>query len=89
MVLADDHLHVNAEVVFIAEDFFDASAGALRGGRPLSDFYFYDDVFQVVPGFALGFLAEDAVGALAGGMFGSGGFSAYRDIGGPKDRVIR
>ena len=77
VVLADDHFHVNAEIVFIAENFGDASARALRGGRPLGDFYFDDDVFQVVPGLALGFFAEDAVGRLAGaGMFGGiGGFA--------------
>jgi len=78
MVLADDHLHVDAEIVFIAEDFSDASAGALCGGRPLRDFYFDDDVFQVVPGFALGFFAEDPVRGLAGGVFGSGSFVVRR-----------
>src|SRR6185437_105692 len=71
MVLADDHLHVNAEIVFIAENFGDASAGALGGGRPLDDFYFDDDVFQVIPGFALGFFAQDAVWGLAAGIFRS------------------
>src|SRR5262249_9519369 len=31
MVFADDHLHVNAEIVFIAEDLSHAAARALRG----------------------------------------------------------
>ena len=76
VVLADDHFHIDAEIIFITQDFCDASAGALRGGRPLDDFDFDDDFFQVVPGFLpLGFFAENTVWRLAGGMFGGGSFA--------------
>ena len=34
---ADHDFDVDAEIVFAAEDFDDASAGALRGGGPVGD----------------------------------------------------
>jgi hypothetical protein len=44
VVLADHDFHVHAEVVFIAEDFNDASARLMSGGRELDDFYFDNDI---------------------------------------------
>ena len=59
---ADHDFDVDAEIVFAAEDFDDASAGTLGGGGPVGDFHVDDYAFQIVPvGAARGFVAEDAV----------------------------
>jgi len=50
VVLADHYFHVDAEVVFIAEDFDDASPGLMSGRGELDDFYFDNDILQVVVG---------------------------------------
>ena len=62
MEFANDDFDVDAEVVFAAEDFGDASAGILRGGGPVGDFDVDDYAFEIVPvGVAGGFFAQHAV----------------------------
>ena len=49
MKFADHDFDVDAEIVFAAEDFDDASAGILRGGGPVGDFDVDDYAFEIVP----------------------------------------
>src|SRR5882757_6419889 len=75
MVLADHDFDIDAEVVGVAENFYDAAAGILRWAGPVSDFYVYDHAFQVVPfGAPGGLFAEDAVGRGIGFFFIRGCF---------------
>src|SRR5882757_425166 len=70
MVLADHDFDIDAEVVGVAENFYDAAAGILRWAGPVSDFYVYDHTFQVIPfGAAGGLFAEDTVGRGVGFFF--------------------
>ena len=55
VVLADDDLNIDAEVVFVAEDFDKAATGILRGGGPAGDLAIDDETFQVFPVTAAGF----------------------------------
>ncbi len=63
LVLADHHLHIDAEIVGVAEDLNDAAHGRARGGGPGGDFDVDDEAFQVVVAECMGagFFAEDAV----------------------------
>ena len=65
MVLADDHLDVDAEVVGMAENFDDLAAGGASGCGPGGDFNVDDETFEiarvVVADGAGGFFAEDAM----------------------------
>ena len=65
MVLADDHLDVDAEVVGMAENFDDLAAGGTSGRGPGGDFNVDDETFEiariVVAGMEASFFAEDAV----------------------------
>ena len=58
---ADDDLDVDAEVVFVAEDFENAAARALGGGGPFRDLDFDDYVFEVGPFATTRFGTEDAI----------------------------
>src|SRR5579872_1996242 len=65
MEFADDDFDVDAEVVFAAEDFDDASAGRLSGRGPVGDLYVDDCAFEVGPVIVAGdFVAEHAVDGL-------------------------
>ena len=62
LVLADHHLHIDAEVVRMAEDLNDSAHGRPRGGGPGGDFDVDDEAFQIlVIRTGAGFFAEDAV----------------------------
>ncbi len=61
-MLADHDFDVDAEVVFCAENFDDASAWLLRGAGPVGDFYVDDYAFQILPvGVDLCFVTDDSV----------------------------
>ena len=78
MVLADDHLHIDAEIVFIAQDFRHPAARALRGRRPLDDFHLHHHVLQIVPvALAAGLPAQHAVRALPVRMLGRWGLAVF------------
>ena len=49
LVLADHHLHVDAEVVGIAQDFYHAAEGRLGWRGPACDLDIDNQVFQIVP----------------------------------------
>ena len=51
LMLADHHLHVDAEVVGRAEDFNDAADGRARGRGPTGDLDIDDEAVKVAPGF--------------------------------------
>jgi hypothetical protein len=60
--LADHDFDVDAEVGFFAENFDDASAGALGGAWPLGNFYVDYYAFEILPvGVDCGFVAYDPV----------------------------
>ena len=62
MKFADDDFDVDAEVVFAAEDFDDASARILRWRWPVGDFNVYHHAFEILPfGAASGFVAENTI----------------------------
>ena len=48
MVLADDHLDVDAEVVWMAENFDDLATGGPSRRRPCGDFNVDDETFEIV-----------------------------------------
>ncbi len=48
LVLADHHLHVDAEIVGRAEDFNDAADGRARGRGPTGDFDIDDQAFKAL-----------------------------------------
>jgi len=77
MVLADDHLDIDAEVVGMAEDFDDLAARGTDRGGPGGDFDVDNETFEVVgvvvAGLGSGFFTEDAVrcrGGVRRGEFG-------------------
>ena len=49
MEFANRDFDVDAEVVFAAENFDDASAGILRRRRPVGDLDIDGDAFEIVP----------------------------------------
>ena len=59
--LADDDLDVDAEVVFVAENFEDAAARVLGRRGPVGDLDFDDYTFEVGPFATTRFGAEDAI----------------------------
>ena len=59
VVLADDHFHIHAKIVFISEDLHHPPAGALRCGGPLHDFDLHNHIFEIVPLATLDFCAQD------------------------------
>ena len=67
--LADDDLHVHAEIVFVAEDLDYAPAGILRGRGPVSDLDIHHHVFQIIEFRAAPrFLAKHAVMTCSAGI---------------------
>ncbi len=67
--LADHDFDIDAEIVFVAEDFDDTAARIAGGGRPVSDFDFDDHAFEVSEVVTGGFRAEDAISGLFAGRF--------------------
>ena len=61
MELADDDLDIDAEVVFVAEDFDHAPARIFGRRRPVGDLDLDDHVLQVAPLAAAGLVAEHAI----------------------------
>ncbi len=60
--LANDDFDVHTEVVFVADDLDDLTAGILGGARPVGDFDVDHDVFEIVPvGAAGSFFAQHAM----------------------------
>ena len=60
--LANHDFDIDAEVVFIAENFDDAAARVLRGAGPVGDFHVDDFAIQILPvGVDGSFGADDAV----------------------------
>jgi hypothetical protein len=67
--LADHDFDVDAEVVFVAEDFDDAAAWVAGGRRPVGDFDFDDHALKIGPLVTSGLGAEDAITGLSTGRF--------------------
>src|SRR5579864_1189072 len=62
MIFANDDLDINAEIVFVAQDFYDTTAWILRRGWPVRDLDVDDHVFEISPVAAVcGFFAENAM----------------------------
>ena len=62
MEFADHDLDVDAEIVFVAQNFDHASARILRGRGPVGDLDIHDYAFEIVPfGAASGFVAKNAI----------------------------
>ena len=61
VVLANDDLDIDAEIVFVAEDFDDAAARIFGCGGPVGDFAIDDQAFEIFPGAEAGFVADDAI----------------------------
>ncbi len=73
VVLADDDLDIDAEVVFIAENFDHSPARILGSGGPVGDLDVDYQAFEVSPLAAAGFVAQDAI-ALGGALGACLGF---------------
>ena len=65
VMLADHNLDIRPEIVFVADNFHDSPARALRGRGPVGNLDVHYDVFQVVPmGAPRHFLAQHTVAVL-------------------------
>ena len=61
VVLADDDFNVNAEIAFVADNLDDATTRILGRAGPVGDLAIDNHPFEIFPGAAAGFAADDAI----------------------------